>query len=526
MEEHQIPPQTLAGARKWLEEGPAAAEIANQREHLEHIKSDTVKGTGGWIMNHLLMQQWLDPNQNPASILWVTGSSGLGKSYLCASTSEALRDIFGTQGSASTVHVTLQCRDQDRPQTALDLFGHMAWQLIRGLMQQGCHQMSGAMAALVRDDIEQADLQELICMLLEDIRETTFILLDGFDETIMDDYEELSEDTSSGALTFVKFMVSQAQSHPQMIRLWYSSRYSPSIERLLGDNILHLSLTASVTVPDLVMFIEEKLENKSKQAQDEIMQGFTASVASLIIGFDDFRSGSDDIRHSCWNPMRRLFFSSRKSFCWANNILKDWLATASQRPRDKEASLDVEHFYGKLTADIEAPCWRTYLSILSVATRPLLVVEMGAVVTMLQDDRAQCLTVDAYKMAFDTNSRQDDDDSDFDQQSESSSSVPSIQSLSDTEVDTEDEDNDLHDEAAASGVSESESEQQSDKMSSDGFQESSNEEGPPETCEVVRLEEDNDDEEKQQYEIVAVCEEQPDDDSDSSVEGCGWGIYD
>lgn len=358
--------QAVKKARTWLLEGYEAVEIARQRDELERNKAGGAEGTGEWILYHPAVQQWFLPNKSLTPILWVTGASGLGKSYLCASTANALQGAFRTGGGPANVHVTLRLKDQEKPQTATSLFINLASQLLDGLTWRRQLQMGAQLATAIRCGIESANLGDLIQMALEDIRATSYIFLDGFDEADIVEGQGNPEEPATHVQSFVKFVITLAKAHPSKIRLWYSSQHSAAIEKLLGSNLSHLALTAHDNYQDLARYINGKMGDRPNEVQDEIMQDFTGAVTSLLIGFDDFHVGADDLPERSYNPRRKMFFESRGAFRWAYAILRDWLSTSLQNPRGESETFDTIHFYNKLVTNsplatgdpTRAPLWR------------------------------------------------------------------------------------------------------------------------------------------------------------------------
>ncbi|KAF7976145.1 hypothetical protein HWV62_7451 [Athelia sp. TMB] len=236
--------RSLASAGKvytWLAASDSSGNYNTAREK-QHA------GTGAWLLES---EQFTDWKGTPGSALWLYGTPGSGKTIICSTAIESIRQEFASTSGFACAYFFFDSRNAE---TDLSLCHKM----LRSLIRQLAHQSGGVPAALMQmygGGHEQPPLKSLQ-LTLHKIIETfkhTYIVIDALDECV--DRKKL--------LAWIGELLQQRLSS---LHILVSSRQEQDIVECFESqaSLFRVSLAGASTNSDIESYIDAMLSEMAR----------------------------------------------------------------------------------------------------------------------------------------------------------------------------------------------------------------------------------------------------------------------
>ncbi|KAK0441847.1 hypothetical protein EV421DRAFT_1952359 [Armillaria borealis] len=194
--------------------------------------SNRAKKTCQWLLANSDYIAWKEAhtatsNSTSASILWVHGLPGSGKTFLC---SRAIQEVQETYPDAAVIYHFFQFDKSNTAVVTLKILADRLFQIYWDRHQRVSEELY---SKTQRNSFLAENIEEVIELLVKDLASKVFFFIDGLDEELDIDSRDCPNLDSrwDAALSVLRFIIGLAERFPHAIRLWYSSQYHPRIEK-------------------------------------------------------------------------------------------------------------------------------------------------------------------------------------------------------------------------------------------------------------------------------------------------------
>ncbi|KAK4223080.1 hypothetical protein QBC38DRAFT_539242 [Podospora fimiseda] len=251
--------------RSWL-----AAEEDNNMNRQRHELNGLTRhpGSGEWLLGHSAFNNWMRADaQDRQQGLWVKGSPGVGKSFLCSMGIDYVMKL-----NEFCLYYFHRFDDQDGTDAADRESGHLAVRVTAILVDQLCRHLYNKDRTIITDVAHYLETEERTMSTLAEIvrrfiqqwtdkqaggvKSIIHLFLDGLDET-------RDDDTTKNILHIFQ---SLQQHFPVLVRVWVSSRDKPGLKQLLG-HFLQIDID-QYTKADVQAYLETKVPKFESEPED------------------------------------------------------------------------------------------------------------------------------------------------------------------------------------------------------------------------------------------------------------------
>ncbi|KAI1264055.1 hypothetical protein F5Y18DRAFT_392388 [Xylariaceae sp. FL1019] len=233
--------------QQWIRNGRSLNDSNDRNQH--KYEKILLPGTGAWIHADKDWQLWHDIHSG-ANCFWLNGAPGVGKSVLCASVAQRIRQWHKSYAVVS------QYFSFDEEASLSDIYRNIAEQLFHQLYSAE-EDVSDHVYEVIQSPGNEAttSLKRLIKIFTIELK-TTYIFLDGFDEeySIKERWDNVCD---------VVTLFTNLAEHPQStLKLWCSTQDRGKIRDLL-TNALPLTLSASKNSSDIEVLFDTALRARN-----------------------------------------------------------------------------------------------------------------------------------------------------------------------------------------------------------------------------------------------------------------------
>ncbi len=245
----------------WL--GSQGGSSNNTDYHGKNVEH-RVGGTCEWLLEDSDYKSWKTPSHGSvsASILWVYGPPGSGKTFLC---SRAINDIQETYHTAAVVYHFFQFDKKNND--TLETLKILAYALFE--IYWKCNkQVAEEFFQMTQQNLSIEQIKGVIRSLVESLKSReVFFFLDGLDEEVE------SEDTWNDAKAVLDFIIQLIAMHAGTVRLWCSSQDHPFIRGIIPQASSNFLDIKEYVNEDVKVFLSKKMDFRElgippKQAED------------------------------------------------------------------------------------------------------------------------------------------------------------------------------------------------------------------------------------------------------------------
>ncbi|KAF2998069.1 hypothetical protein E8E14_000215 [Neopestalotiopsis sp. 37M] len=327
----------------WLKQNsldPNESNEGNYR-HQRNGESVLILGSGQWLLENPLFQQWIDPTTQVDTV-WLHGDPGMGKSVICARAVEEVK----TQNPLATVAFQYYSFDEDDDHPTLT-YRNLASQLFRGLYERD---ILDDLIDITRFPDTEVAFQTFIELLVGEAKQT-YIFIDGIDEKAVDAHGKTQSKRWANARSLLRFLIKLTEEPGSRLKIWCSSQDQQQIrDELSALPTIHMS--ESTNSQDIEEYFAIALRKK-----------FEARFAKFDAESKDF-------------VLEELKSQARGNFLWASLMIRTIENARSLKDlKDKLKEGLPEDFQNYLMKQVKALPRTTFvvqiLSILTYAIRPL-----------------------------------------------------------------------------------------------------------------------------------------------------------
>ncbi|KAF7541490.1 hypothetical protein G7054_g584 [Neopestalotiopsis clavispora] len=350
----------------WLRQNsldPNESNEGNYR-HQRNGESVLIPGSGQWLLENTLFQQWIDPTTQVDTV-WLHGDPGMGKSVICARAVEEVK----TQNPLATVAFQYYSFDEDDDHPTLT-YRNLASQLFRGLYE---HDILDDLIDITRFPDTEVAFQTFIELLVGEAKQT-YIFIDGIDEKAVDAHGKTQSKRWANARSLLRFLIKLAEEPGSRLKIWCSSQDQQQIrDELSALPTIHMS--ESTNSQDIEEYFAIALRKK-----------FEARFAKFDAESKDF-------------VLEELKSQARGNFLWASLMIRTIENARSLKDlKDKLKEGLPEDFQNYLMKQVKALPRTTFvvqiLSILTYAIRPLKEEELCEAIQVCETEPGSDLSED------------------------------------------------------------------------------------------------------------------------------------
>ena len=339
---------TMVAIQRWLRH---TDYMSAGNEYMKHL-SASVPGTGEWLRNSETFQQW--HNSEDRGCIWIKGVPGSGKSVFAAATAKELAD-------AERAPVLFFFFRQ------IVAMNHEPCYLVRDWLSQVLSYSPSLQLKLKilmdKADIDSVRLDELwdeLCMALEGLPRV-YCFADALDEM------------NDGNDQFIRQLEELGQRRPGSIKVFLTSRPIPHIESILrSPKILTGRLEQTMIYPDIVKYVETRMDELDRRLRSDKHKAVKDAICDRAQGL---------FLHA------RLMTDNLIEGLVEGRIVEENLPTSLERlPRSLRSlytSMLAEH---SARSGISQALQLTILQWVTHSTRPLRLLELGAIVSFMRKD--------------------------------------------------------------------------------------------------------------------------------------------
>ncbi|KAK0473016.1 hypothetical protein EDD18DRAFT_1404613 [Armillaria luteobubalina] len=344
----------------------------NTNRHNANVNK-RAKNTCQWLLADSDYVAWKEAhstasNPMPASILWVHGPPGSGKTFLC---SYAIQDVQDTYPDAVVIYHFLQFDTHNKDIEILKILADRLFQIYWDRRQQVSEELYSKTQS---NPFTPGNIQQVIEILVKDLAiSKIFFFIDGLDEELDYDTTYLDPNATDSSSRWKKissvlqFIISLVEAFPRTTCLWCSSQNRPQIHGAFSKHAASVLDVKEKARGDVTFYLLEQLADLEEM---EVSEGQKEEVVS------ELTQRAQEEGNFLW---ARLMVSDLQAVAdnWAK--VKDFIA--------KSHPSSIDEYYQRIFSRID-PRHRELASevfaLIAFARRPLLVKEIQEAVGILR----------------------------------------------------------------------------------------------------------------------------------------------
>ena len=214
---------------------------SRSRDLLRDMIKERHPSSGQWLFDSPEFQRWA-ADQCDTPIFWLNGRHGAGKSFLCATAIDRMRQGL----NAPTIAV--QFVKSGTEVSKVQVLQNLVYQMTRSL-ENVTNDVPDHIIALIEECKDDSGVLETLFPNVLSELDKTYIFIDGLDEA----------SNGPDILDLVRFLIENSSKVPNKIRVWFGSQPLPQIEECMrkryGTEIVEKEIQIIDTEADIKTYL-------------------------------------------------------------------------------------------------------------------------------------------------------------------------------------------------------------------------------------------------------------------------------